>query len=426
MNVSLLRNRNFVLFVTRESISLSGTLFLNVSLALYTLAATGSAASFASVLALGIIPQLVLGPFAGTLVDRADKRRLLMWLDSGRGLLLLLFFLVSSFMPVRLEMIYVIVLLFAAGDIFVAPASLTLLQRIVRKQDLTHANALDTTVVETVRVLAPFAGTVVYSWAGLHAVFLVGGILCCLCGAAAALIRVEAQRTAGVSSTILQDMRSSLQPFTRDARIRSLVINGMLTHLFLFPFILVGFPYMIKQLFLGSDTDFGLVESMMTAGSLCSLAAVMFLQKRYSLSANIGIGILGMLLFVCPLLFLQNEALASLLGQSPWLVVAFFGGIGFLLFFSFGTYGVFFRTFYQQTVDSSMLGRFVSVMAMLFSISRFFGFALYGRLFDSDDLLVPVVILGIGMVLKLLVHLPFLRAEKRLAAEQHQLEKADL
>ncbi|MEJ8547015.1 hypothetical protein [Brevibacillus borstelensis] len=50
---------------------------------------------------------------------------------------------------------------------------------------------------------------------------------------------------------------------------------------------------------------------------------------------------------------------------------------------------------------------------------------MYGRLFDSDDLLIPIVILGIGMVLKLLVHLPFLRAEKRMAAEQHRIEKTE-
>lgn len=40
---------------------------------------------------------------------------------------------------------------------------------------------------------------------------------------------------------------------------------------------------------------------------------------------------------------------------------------------------------------------------------RFLVLLLHGRLFDSDDLLVPVVILGIGMVLKLLVHLLYLQ-----------------
>jgi len=156
-----------------------------------------------------------------------------------------------------------------------------------------------------------------------------------------------------------------------------------------------------------------MVESLQTAGSLCSIVGVVFLQKRYTLPVNIGIGILGLIVFVCPLLLLVHPEFFQTLSHHPLLVVGFFGAVSFLLFFAFGTYGVFFRTFYQQTIDPIMLGRFVSVMAMLFAVSRFAGFYLYGKLFDSYPLLYPIVILGVGMVLKLLMHFPFLQEEKK-------------
>ncbi|WP_255298578.1 hypothetical protein [Brevibacillus dissolubilis] len=73
MNFGLFRNRNYALFIFRESMSVFGTIFLNISLALYILNLTGSAGKFAAILAMGIIPQVLLGPFAGALVDRWDK-----------------------------------------------------------------------------------------------------------------------------------------------------------------------------------------------------------------------------------------------------------------------------------------------------------------------------------------------------------------
>ncbi len=412
MNFALFRDRNFFLFLTRESLSLFGTIFLNISLALYTLSLTGSAGKFASVLALGLLPHLLLGMFAGAIVDRLDKRKLLLWLDISRCAFLLLLFLYSTLAPITEPVIYITVLFFATCDLFVYPAFSTLLQSIVKKEDLTDANALDTTVVETVRILAPFLGTLVYSISGLGVVLLIHGLISFASAGATFFIATPAAEKRASTTTILQDVWAGLQLFTNDVRIASLVANGILTHIFLFPFVMVGFPFMIKQIFHGSDIDFGVVESIQTAGSLLSIFAVAFLQKRFSISENIGLGIVGLLVAVLPLVLLKSPTFLQLLHLEPLLVVLYFGGVSFFLFLMFGTYGVFFRTFYQQTIETAMLGRFVSIMAMLFAVGRLAGFHLYGFLFDSPDLLYPIVALGVGMVLKLLVHIPFLQVEQ--------------
>ncbi len=79
----------------------------------------------------------------------------------------------------------------------------------------------------------------------------------------------------------------------------------------------------------------------------------------------------------------------------------------------FNIYGVFFRTFYQQTIEPHMLGRFISVMVMLFALGRLIGFQLYGALFESIELIYAVFVLGVGMLAKIFMHIPFLRIEKR-------------
>lgn len=413
MKLGLFRNHNFALFVFRESISVFGMIFLNVSLALYILNLTGSAGKFASILALGVIPHVIFGPIAGVIVDRLDKRKLLMVLDSLRGSYLLLLFCYSLFQPLGQELIYVTVLFFATCDLLALPAFSTLLQFIVKKEDLTQANALDNTIVETVRVLAPLLGTLAYSTYGIGVVFLCNGITAFISAAAALFMVLPALPKITKHSSIVGDILAGLQIYKEDVRITSLVLNGVLTHIFMFPFVMIGFPYMIKEVFGGTDLDFGIAESAQTVGSICSILGVTFLEKRFGISKNIGIGIIGLVVAVFPMLLLGSSGFLQLLQANPLAVLLFYSFVSFFLYMMFGTYGVFFRTFYQQTVDTALLGRFLSVMAMIFAVGRFAGFHMYGILFDSADLVISVIVLGIGMVLKLLMHIPFLREEKK-------------
>lgn len=422
MNLDLFANRNFVLVLFRQCSFEFGTICLNVSFALYILGLTGSAGKFASILALGVIPQIVLGPFAGVWADRLDKRKLLFILDLTRACYLLLLFLLSCFSPIGEEIVYLTVLLFAVIDLFTMPAFVTLLQHVVKKEQLTQANALTTTVVETMRVLAPVLGTLVYGAKGIGAVFLLNALFALISTSLTRFMHLPRLPKAAKHSSIILDLWNGLNIFRTDIRITSLVINGVLTHLFMFPFVMLGFPYMIKQVFGGSDLDFGLVESAQTIGSICSIIGVTWLQKRFPISKNIGIGIVGMVAAVFPMLLLGSDAFLHLMRTSPLAVLIYYASVSFLLFLMFSTYGVFFRTFYLQTVDPLFLGRFLAVMGMTFALGRFAGFHLYGALFDSAELVYAVIVLGIGMLLKILTHIPFLRDEKKRMQRMDSLE----
>ncbi|WP_429843771.1 MFS transporter [Brevibacillus sp. FIR094] len=281
MKVHLFANPNFSLFLFRHSTTEFGTICLSVSFSLYILALTGSAGKFASILALGVLPQILLGPFAGVWTDRLDKRMLLGAIDLIYGIFLLSLFFLSLFQPIKETIIYVAVLFFSVCNLLTVPAYTTLLQHVVKKTELTDAIALDTTVVETVRVLAPLTGTVLYSVSGIGAVFLLNAVLSLISAASMHFMKLPTLPRTASSSSIIKELQEGLQIFAKDYRISSLVLNGLLTHIFLFPFVMLGFPYMIKQIFGGSDIDFGLVESAQTAGSICSILGVILLQNVF-------------------------------------------------------------------------------------------------------------------------------------------------
>ena len=74
-----LRHRNFRLYFTGQSISLIGTWMTRVATSWLVYRLTGSALLLGVVGFAGQIPTFLIAPFAGVLVERMDRRKLLVW-----------------------------------------------------------------------------------------------------------------------------------------------------------------------------------------------------------------------------------------------------------------------------------------------------------------------------------------------------------
>src|SRR6201986_3006680 len=74
-----LRHPNFRLFFTGQSISLIGTWMTRVATSWLVYRLTKSSLLLGTVGFAGQIPTFLLAPFAGVLVDRMDRRKVLVW-----------------------------------------------------------------------------------------------------------------------------------------------------------------------------------------------------------------------------------------------------------------------------------------------------------------------------------------------------------
>lgn len=415
MNFALFRNRNFSLFVLGNGTALFGTLFLQMALSLYILDLTGSAAKFASTLFFGLLPNLLFGLFAGAVVDRLDRKKLLVRLDLIRAVFLAGLFVYALFQPVGEAIIYILVAFLGACDIFFVPAYVTVLPSIVKKEELVETNNVYNGIMDTLRLVAPVLAAALYSQMGLPVMLLLNALTFAVSTWATYRLTMPPHQKPQAKKSLLSDIAGGFQLFRHDIRITSLVVNGMLTHLFLTSLVLVGFPYMIKEVFHGSDVQVGIVESMATVGSLSAFFIVEWLRrKQVSISQGIFLGILGMNAAVLPMLLLGSGAFLVLLGKNTLFMVAFFSLITLLMYWMFRSYGVFFVSFYQTNVPNHMMGRYFSIMSLCFALGRSGGFAMYGYLLDRHVLLISILVLAVGMVLKIVTHVPFMREEKRL------------
>jgi len=138
----LLRNRNFILLWVAQLISAAGDTFTFLALAiriddLFTDPGE-SVGALAAVLIAFALPKLVIGILAGTLVDRMDRRRIMIISDFSRALLLPCFLILRT--PADLPWALVIGFLVASASAFFNPARTALLPALVTDEELLTAN----------------------------------------------------------------------------------------------------------------------------------------------------------------------------------------------------------------------------------------------------------------------------------------------
>lgn len=139
---ALLKTRNFSLLFWGQLTSQIGDSLNRVALLWFVYQLTGSAMKMVIIGLLQTIPPLVLGPFIGVYVDRANKKRLMVWVDLARTVLVLSIPILYAVGELTLERLYAAVFLLAFVSMLFGPALSSAVPLIVRKDQLTAANAL--------------------------------------------------------------------------------------------------------------------------------------------------------------------------------------------------------------------------------------------------------------------------------------------
>lgn len=162
--VQTLRNRNFALLWLGQAISQLGDWVLFAVLPVWTYQLTGSKTVLGTMMVFQTLPVLLFGPVAGVLVDRWNRKRVMIVCDVLRGLIILGLFLVRSAEQVCL--IYLIGFLNATlGRLFI-PAKNASIPNLVGKDQLLAANSLSSATQTLTMLIGPAIGGALIGWAG--------------------------------------------------------------------------------------------------------------------------------------------------------------------------------------------------------------------------------------------------------------------
>jgi DHA3 family macrolide efflux protein-like MFS transporter len=167
------KTRVFVLIWLGQLVSLTGSGLTSFGLGVWVYQRTGSATLYALILFFSFVPRLLVSPLAGALVDRWDRRRVMMLSDAGAGLTTLAVWLLL--VTVRLEIwhIYVAAGLSAICGIFQGLAYFASTTLLVPKQQLGRASGMIQLTRAVPDVVAPVLAGLLVLTIGIEGVILI-------------------------------------------------------------------------------------------------------------------------------------------------------------------------------------------------------------------------------------------------------------
>ncbi len=163
--------RNYRLFFTAQLVSVSGTWMQTVAQAWLVLKLSESGVALGLVTAAQFVPMLVLGPWAGVVADRVDKRRFLMVTQAVAASLALVLGVLTATDTVALWMVFVLAFALGLVTAFDMPARQTFVFEMVGPDRLTNAVSLNSIVMNAGRLVGPALGGVLIGAVGLAACF---------------------------------------------------------------------------------------------------------------------------------------------------------------------------------------------------------------------------------------------------------------
>ena len=163
--LTLLREKDFLKLWTANIVASFGGQALSLALSVYVFKLTGSALASGTMLIAGTLPGLLLGSVGGTYADRLERRRLMVWVNVLRAVL------VGSLALVRglegLGWVYAVAFLQSALMQFFGPAEQALVPQLVPQDRLLEANSANMVAGQVVRLIAPALGGTLVALYGL-------------------------------------------------------------------------------------------------------------------------------------------------------------------------------------------------------------------------------------------------------------------
>jgi MFS family permease len=167
-------NRNYRLLWYGQIVSQLGDWFNSVALYALLLELTGNATSVALMIIVQFLPMAVIGPVAGVVVDRVNRRSLMIAADILRGLAVLALLAIRR--PDQVWLVYVVMGTVVSLTAFFEPARTAVIPNVTTRSQLLTANALSSATWSAMLAIGAGVGGIVTAVLGRNAAFLVNAV----------------------------------------------------------------------------------------------------------------------------------------------------------------------------------------------------------------------------------------------------------
>jgi MFS family permease len=373
MNTTKINARIFHILLFGQSISLLGTGMTRFAVMIWAYEQTRSATALALLGFFTCITYIVASPFAGVLVDRMSRRKVMFLADLSAGLMTALLLIIRVVGELQLWHLYLAVGLAGVFEAFQDPAFTSSISLLVPKDEYTRSNGMLGMGRSVARMLAPiFAGLVQQVW-GLNAVLctdiftmtlaLLGLLMIHIPRAPASAVGMES------SGDFWRESRFGTGYIFRQAGLRNLTLSFFMVNLFATLTYFAVLSPMILARTGGDETALGIVRTAMGIGGIMG-GVLIVAWKSPRRKARMYLIFTGLSFLICDAGMAISGSVVgwSIAGFLAELTIPFIVSPYFAL--------------WQEIVPPDVQGRVFSIREMIQIASQPIGYLLGGLMAD--------------------------------------------
>lgn len=261
----------FFIIWTGQAFSILGSYLVQFALVWYLTKTTGSATILATSSLVAVLPEIVLGPFAGALIDRWDRRRVMILADAFTALVSLGLAVLIWTGAIEIWHIYVAVGLRSLGGSFHRPAFGASTTLMVPREHLPRVAGMNQMLNGALGVLAPPLGALLMELLPVHQVIALDLVTATLAILPLTLIliprpqRADLEQSPTTPQTLIKDVRAGLSFLVRWRGVLMVVLLAMVLNFLINPaFSLL--PLLVTDHFGGGVVELGWTDAAWALG----------------------------------------------------------------------------------------------------------------------------------------------------------------
>ena len=267
--VRKLWNKDFILLLQGNAVSTIGDLMYSVAIGYWVYEQTGSSGLMGIMSAISMFVTMFLSPFSGSIVDKCNRKWVLVGMDIMQGVIMLSIGLLAYLDKLNIPGVLIAAFLAALGSVFYSPAANTLMIDIIPHDDMVRGQSIFSGSNALINMVGTAFSGVMVAFFGVPLIVIINGLSNLYSAVSELFIHVPrtVQQGAQVSAkSILRDSKEAVRMIFSDKCLQLFVPCALLLNLLGAGPLTLVLPFCMEK---GFTVDmYGYLMAIWTAASL--------------------------------------------------------------------------------------------------------------------------------------------------------------
>lgn len=262
-------NKNYILLLQGNAVSAIGDVLYSVAIGYWVYEQTGSSALMGIMSSIAMFVTMFVSPFSGTIVDKSDRKMLIVGMDALRGIIMLVVGVLALTNNLSVPIVLIAVFLAAMCSVFFTPSVSTTLIDIIPHDEVVRGQSVQSGITAFINLVGKALSGAIVAFVGVPLIITLNGVSYLISAFTEMFIDVPKTKKQGEKVTlygILKDFKVAAIGFLQNRFLKIFIPCAMLLNLLGSGASSLMLPFVLEKGF--TVEMYGYLMSVETAASL--------------------------------------------------------------------------------------------------------------------------------------------------------------